>query len=68
MKIQGVIGPKNEVRKAAQKSVALTMASPVNVRKLELLLQRFKEARATSMLLSMTMSSDLKVTFRSSHR
>ena len=30
MKIQGAIGPKNGVRKAAQKSVALTMASPVN--------------------------------------
>ena len=29
MKSQGAIGPKNEVRKAASKSVALTMASPV---------------------------------------
>ena len=29
MKIQGAIGPKNGVRKAAQKLVALTMASPV---------------------------------------
>ena len=31
MKIQGAIGPKNGVRKAAQKLVALTMASPVRV-------------------------------------
>ena len=31
MKIQGAIGPKNGVRKAAQKSVALTMAFPVRV-------------------------------------
>ena len=29
MKTQGAIGPKNEVRKAAQKSLALTMVSPV---------------------------------------